>query len=260
MEPVPAGFCDSFWEGRGDWSALVADAKKFDEYLAAERVDYVVGLAEVSPGVTGVTTNEYVAEAYAETERVIKFASLNPFFEGDLYKEAHRLAALGFRGVKLYPTYQWFYVSDERLRPFYKACEELSWPVMAHTGSSIFPGAKMKFGDPLHFDEVAVDFPGVNFLIVHGGRGLWYERAEFLAKFHDNVYLEVSGLPPQKLLEYFPALERISEKVVFGSDWPANPGIAENMKRIAALGLSEEAVDNILGGNAARLLGLKEKI
>ncbi len=254
--PTAAGFCDAFWDGgRGDWSELVSHSERFDAYLESEGVDYVVGLPEVSPGVTGVTTNEFVLERYAESKKVILFSTLNARDE-DPAAQVHRLAGQGFRGIKLYPTYQAFYPNDEKLYPMYEACVEHRWPVMVHTGSSIFPGSKMKYGEPMLLDDVAVDFPGLNILIVHGGRGPWYGQAEFLAGFHPNVYLEVSGLPPQKLLTYFPNMDKIGNKVVFGSDWPGNPGIRANMEAVAKLPLDEKTIGDILGNTAARLLGL----
>lgn len=76
-------------------------------------------------------------------------------------------------------------------------------------------------------------------------------------QLHPNLHLEVAGLPPQKLLQYFPNLERIHRKVVFGSDWPGNPGIGSNIAAIRALPLTDGAKDAILGGNAARILGLE---
>jgi predicted TIM-barrel fold metal-dependent hydrolase len=105
-------------------------------------------------------------------------------------------------------------------------------------------------------DDVAVDFPELVLLMVHSGRGFWYERAYFLAKLHANVYMEISGLPPQKLLDYFPELERVADKVVFGSDWPGMPHVKRNIEIIRGLQLSGEAKEKILGGNAARILGL----
>jgi predicted TIM-barrel fold metal-dependent hydrolase len=68
--------------------------------------------------------------------------------------------------------------------------------------------------------------------------------------------MEIAGLPPKKLLEYFPDLERVSDKVLFGSDWPSVPTMKGNVEAIRALPLSEQARERILGGNAARLLGL----
>ena len=53
--------------------------------------------------------------------------------------------------------------------------------------------------------------------------------------------------PPQKLLEYFPRLEDLTDKVLWGSDWPAPgvPGIAgineEQVMRLATTGPGEAA-------------------
>lgn len=253
--PEPLKFLDGFWSGRGDWNELLT-AEKIDAYLEAEGVDLAVGLPEISPLVTGTITNEYIWENFRESERIILFANLNPSLTTELASEVRRLAGMGFKGIKLYPTYQHFYPNDKSLYPMYEVCEELGWPVMAHTGSSVFPGAKIKYGDPLLLDDVAVDFPGLNMLAVHGGRGFWYDRAAFLAQLHDNYYVEISGLPPLNLLKYFPDLERFGHKVVFGSDWPGNPGIRKNMDAVRNLPLSVETKEAILGGTAATILGL----
>lgn len=255
LRDTPAAFCDSFWGERGDWDALLTP-EGFDAYLEGEGVDYAVGLPEVSPLVTGNTSNEYVWERFRDSRRLLLFATLNPWVTPRLDREIERLAGMGFRGVKLYPTYQHFYPNQAELYPLYASCRELGLPVMVHTGSSIFPGAKIKYGDPLHLDDVAADFPELALLVVHGGRGFWYDRAEFLVQLHPNLYLEVSGLPPKNLLSYFPNLEKLHRKVIFGSDWPGNPGIRRNVEAIGALPLSAEAKEAILGGNAARLLGL----
>lgn len=161
---------------------------------------------------------------------------------------------MGFKGLKLYPTYQGFYADDSIVYPLYAKAQELGIPVMIHTGSSIFKGARLKYGDPLWLDDVAVDFPDLPLIQVHSGRGFWYGRAFFLARLHRNVHMEIAGLPPQKLLEYFPELDRNADKIVFGSDWPGLRSIAGNIKAIRSLPISEETKTKILGGNAERLL------
>ncbi|MFN2183379.1 MAG: amidohydrolase family protein [Anaerolineae bacterium] len=230
-----------------------------ERYLRANGVDYAVALAELSPITTGMMSNEGVIELCRQVDCLIPFCNVNPFLVADLAGELERyVTEMGFRGLKLYPTYQHFYANDSRLYPLYAKAQELGIPIMIHTGSSIFKGARLKYGDPLHMDDVAVDFPDLTLLMVHSGRGFWYDRAYFLAKLHANVYMEISGLPPQKLLGYFPELERVADKVVFGSDWPGMPHVKRNIDRIRGLPLKEETKDKILGGNAARILGLEE--
>ncbi|OQY18996.1 MAG: amidohydrolase [Chloroflexi bacterium] len=229
-------------------------------YLRANGVDYAVALAELSPITTGTMPNEGVIELCRDVDCLIPFCNVNPFLVADLAGELERyVTEMGFRGLKLYPTYQHFYPNDSRLYPLYAKAEELGIPVMLHTGSSIFRGARIKYGDPLYLDDVAVDFPTLTLLLVHSGRGFWYDRAYFLTKLHANVYMEISGLPPQKLLTYFPELERVADKVIFGSDWPGMPFIGRNIELIRGLPLREETKVKILGGNAARILGIEDR-
>ncbi len=232
------------------------DPLKLDALLEENGVDYGVCLAEYSPITTGITTNEYAAKFCQKASRLIPFANVNPYLVTNPREELrHCLDNLGMKGLKLYPSYQHFYPNDSRLYPLYELAQERGIPVMSHTGSSIFPGARLKYGEPLCWDDVAVDFPHLKILLVHCGRGFWYEQASFLAQLHANIYLEIAGLPPQNLLEYIPRLEKLSSKVVFGTDWPAVPGIAANIEKIRNLPISREAKKRILGRNAAELLG-----
>jgi predicted TIM-barrel fold metal-dependent hydrolase len=226
-------------------------------YLRENGVDYAVALAESSPITTGTVSNEAVAEFCRGMDRLIPFCNINPYLVGDLAGELERcVAALGCRGVKLYPTYHHFYANDSRLYPLYAKAQELRIPVMIHTGSSVFPGTRLKYGDPLHLDDVAVDFPDLTLVMAHSGRGFWYDRAFTLARLHSSLYLEIAGLPPHKLLDYFPDLERVADRVIFGSDFPGMPHIGRNIEAIRGLPLRPETKEKILGGNAARILGI----
>ncbi|HEY5729170.1 MAG TPA: amidohydrolase family protein, partial [Anaerolineales bacterium] len=129
-------------------------------------------------------------------------------------------------------------------------------PMLVHTGSSVFKGSRIKYGDPLLLDDVAVDFPHLTILMAHCGRPFWYDHAAWMARQHENVYMEVSGLPAKKLLEYFPRLEELSDKVVYGSDWPGNPDLRRNPDAIRGLPISEKAKQAILYDNAAKILKL----
>ncbi|MCK6539816.1 MAG: amidohydrolase family protein, partial [Anaerolineales bacterium] len=115
-------------------------------------------------------------------------------------------------------------------------------------------GARIKYGDPLLLDDVAIDFPNLNILMCHSGRPFWYEQAFWMARRHENVYMEVSGLPAKHLLDYFPRLEELAHKVIYGSDWPGNPDLKRNIEAIRALPISDEAKQKILHDNAARIL------
>lgn len=229
------------------------------EYLDEQGIDYAVALAETNPLSTGTSPNERVAGFCQDSERLIPFANVNPFVTADLVSELRRCVSdLGFRGLKLYPTYQHFYANDVRLYPLYAEAQRLGVPIMLHTGSSVFRGARLKYGDPLYLDDVVVDFPELTIIMAHSGRGFWYDAAFFLAQLHPNLYMEITGLPPQKLPIYFPNLERNAGKIIFGSDWPAVTDIKGNIATVRSLDIAEKSKESILGGNAARVLGLPQ--
>jgi len=236
--------------------------------LQENGIDWAVGLADPTPITTGWTSNEYMGEfcqavnALPDPDqgprgRMLPCASLNPFIENDLGEELERLVQVyGVAAIKIYPVYQHHYPNDARMYPLYAKAQELGLPMLVHTGSSVFKGARIKYGDPLLLDDVAVDFPRLNILMAHSGRPFWYEQAFWMARRHENVYMELSGLPAQNLLTYFPRLEMLAHKVVYGSDWPGNPDLRRNITVIQSLPLSDATKQAILHDNAARLLHL----
>jgi len=127
---------------------------------------------------------------------------------------------------------------------------------MIHTGTSIFPGARNRYADPMAADDVAVDFPRLQLILAHAGRPLFIPTAVFLARRHRNVSLDLSGIPPKKLLEYLPRLEELSSRCLWGTDWPS-PGVTsmrKNVEEFLQLPLSETAKERILWSNAAALI------
>jgi hypothetical protein len=227
------------------------------QFMDDQGIDYIVALAETNAMVTGVSTNDRVTEFCRGRERLIPFANINPYVTLNQVAELERcVTKLGMKGLKLYPTYQHFYPNDKKLFPIYERAQALNIPVMIHTGSSVFPGSLMKYGDPLLLDEIAVFFPKLKIIQSHAGRGFWYDRAFFLASLHENIYMDVTGLPPQNLLKYFPDLERNADRIVFGSDWPGIIDIKKNVQAILDLPISEATKEKILGKNAAKLLEL----
>jgi len=215
--------------------------EKFASYLKSANIEKGVILAECSPITTGMVSNEYVYDFCKDYDLFIPFASINPFIVTDPASEFKKWLDKGFGGLKLYPSYHHFYPNDREIYKLYGIASERDVPVMIHTGSSIFKGAKIKYSNPMFIDDVAVDFPDLKIIMVHGGRGLWYQEAFFLSRLHKNVYLEISGLPPKNLLKYYPELEKYSENIVYGSDWPGVRSIDYNIKQILKMPISEKS-------------------
>ena len=246
-------------QGLDHLRTVLAFPENLLQFMDKQGIDYVVALAETNTMVTGVSINERVAEFCRGSKRLIPFANINPYVTFNQVGELERcVTKLGVKGLKLYPTYQHFYANDNKLFPIYERAQEFNIPVMIHTGSSVFPGSLMKYGDPLFLDEIAVFFPRLKIIQSHAGRGFWYDKAFFLAGLHENVYMDITGLPPQNLLRYFPDLERNADKIIFGSDWPGIIDIKKNVAAILELPISKSTKEKVLGKNAATLLGIGE--
>lgn len=232
------------------------DPEKFASYLKSHQIEKGVILPDICPITTGVVPNEYVFEFSLGHDVFLPFCTINPFLMSDLVKEFRKYIEIGAKGLKLYPSYNHFYPNESRMYPLYALAQEERLPVLVHTGSSIFKGSKIKYADPIHLDDVASDFPDLSLILAHSGRGLWYEKAFFLSRIHPNLYLEISGLPPANLLNYFPDMENNIDKFIYGSDWPGIKTISANIEAIRALPLAEESIRKVLYDNAARVLRL----
>jgi hypothetical protein len=84
----------------------------------------------------------------------------------------------------------------------------------------------------MELDDVAIDFPDLSIIMAHGGRPLWMDEAFFILRRHRTIRLDVSGIPPLKLPEYFPRLGEIADRVLWGTDWPS-PGVRDLKHNLA---------------------------
>ena len=234
-------------------------------FFDREGIERACCINYVSPDVMGFTreVNDWIANFTRDhRDRLLPVGSVNPLHEANVRDEIRRVLDLGIRMIKIHPPHQLFapnaYRGDlPQLAEVYRTCEERGVPVMFHTGTSVFPGARNVFADPMPVDDVAVDFPRLPIILAHAGRPLYGDTAFFLARRHANVHLDVSGIPPLSLLRYVPRLADIAEKVLWGTDWPA-PGVTsprKNVEEFRALGFDTEVERAVLRDNAAALFG-----
>src|SRR5208282_583078 len=242
----------------------LSEPKEFLEYLDRSGVERAVLINYVAPEVIGYTeaANTFVSEyVRANPERLIAVGGIRPDHPDPEREVVHLVEDLGIRALKLHPPQQLFrpnaYVDGELpgLRVLYDVCSRHGLPVIFHTGTSVFPRARNRFADPLFLDDVAIDFPDLTIVLAHGGRPIWTETAVMLARRFPNVWLELSGMPPARLLDYFPQLPKIVGKVLFGSDWPG-PGVRDigtNLATFRALPIPADDQRRILEENPLRV-------
>ncbi|HEV7654113.1 MAG TPA: amidohydrolase family protein [Mycobacteriales bacterium] len=238
--------------------AGTVDPARFDAYLAAEGVDVALLFSEYSPKVTGIQPVEDLLPLTSYSQRTRLVANVNPHLHFPIEAELRRQLDLGAVALKIHPVHGGFPADDRAMYPAYAVCQQAGIPLVVHCGTSTFPGSMNAYADPILLDDVLRDFRSLDVVLAHGGRGWWYDAAAFLALSYERVWIELSGLPPSRLRDYYARHHwgRLSRRMIFGTDWPGVPGIANNARAVAELCPDEETAGLVLAGNAARVYNL----
>jgi predicted TIM-barrel fold metal-dependent hydrolase len=168
-----------------------------------------------------------------------------------------------------HPPTPGLYATDQRLYPLYEVIAAARLPALFHTGQTAVGqgagaggGIRLKYGNPIYLDDVAVDFPEMPIIMAHPSFP-WQEEALAICLHKAQVFIDLSGwspkyFPPQ-LVRYANGL--LQDKVLFGSDYPVIT--PDRWRRdFDALEIKPHVRPKILKDNAVRALGLgggKEK-
>ena len=143
--------------------------------------------------------NEKIAEAAAANSDVlIPFASIDPHKGRTGAREARRLVErFGVQGFKFHPTMQGFFPNDRLAYPLYEAIAETGKPALFHTGQTGVGsgmrgggGMRLKYGEPMLIDDVAVDFPDMKIILAHPSWP-WVDQSLSMALHKDNVFIDL---------------------------------------------------------------------
>lgn len=219
-------------------------------------------LCPLIKGQNAKQSNEKAAKLIKQFEgRAIGFAGFDPTSEDPIGDIDYAINELGFKGLKIIPSLMGLDINDELFYPCYERAQELGVPITFHTGAGLIMGCRIKHVRPILIDDVAFDFPGLKIICAH--LGCWdYMDVHSLLVRHPNVYSDLSAWPldprymdlvPWKLFE-----ETVPDKLMLGSDYPAAQSPQGALESTRALPIGEDFMNKIIGGNAARLLGLNK--
>jgi hypothetical protein len=235
------------------------------EYYRERKIGCVVfTVDEKLTGRPPIPNDEIAAFAAQNADIMFAFASVDPTRGKEAVIEAERLiAAGGIRGFKLHPPLQQFAPNDPKVYPFYEVINAAKLPVIFHTGHSGIGtgmpgggGVRLKYGNPMDIDDVAVDFPDMPIIMAHPSFP-WQDEAISICLHKPQVYIDLSGWSPKyfspTLVQYANTL--LKHKVLFGSDYPL---IAPDrwMADFEKIAIKDEVRPLVLKENAMRLFGL----
>jgi len=219
---------------------------------------------ESGMGAKRVSNYEVAEQAQKNDDICIAFASIDPHKGKYGAREARDLVENhGVRGFKFHGIAQNAHPADRMAYPIYEVINEYKLPAIFHTGHSGMGtgmrgggGMRLKYGQPMLIDDVAVDFPDMKIILAHPSWP-WVDESLSMALHKDNVFIDLSGWSPKyfmpQIIRY--ANTQLKHKMLFGSDFP----LIHPDKWIAAaqeVGFKDEVMPLIMKDNAARVLGL----
>jgi uncharacterized protein len=235
-----------------------------DYYRSRNMAFVVFTVDERLTGREQVTNDEVVRFAADHSDIAIAFVSIDPTRGREGVREARRLVETGHvHGLKLHPPAQQFFANDPIVYPLYEVFAEAKLPVLIHTGHSGIGtgvpgggGIRLKYGNPMPIDDVAVDFPELPIIMAHPSFP-WQDEAISICLHKPTVYIDLSGWSPKyfspTLVQYANSL--LKHKVLFGSDYPwITPD--RWLKDFEGIAIKEDVRPLILKENAVKLFGL----
>jgi len=247
-------------------SGLDRNRHALAEYYRSRKIGCVIfSVDERLTGRMQIPNDEVAAFAAENSDIMLAFASVDPMRGQVAVEEAKRLIASGsIRGFKLHPPVQQFHANDKRAYSFYEVVNAAKLPVIFHTGHTGIGagmrgggGVRLRYGNPMDIDDVAVDFPDMPIIMAHPSFP-WQDEAISVCLHKPQVYIDLSGWSPKyfspTLVQYANTL--LKRKVLFGSDYPliAPDRWLADFRNIA---IRDEVRPLILKENAMRLFGLE---
>lgn len=190
-------------------------------------------------------------------DRFVGFAGFNPLEGRKALKEVERaIKEYGFKGVYIH-CYGFEIPLNHRLfYPLYSKCAELGISVSMQVGHSA-EHMPSELARPILLDDIAMDFPEVNFVGAHTGWP-WIEEMIAMAWKHENVYIGIDAHHPKflapSLVQFMKT--RGQDKVLWGTNYP---GILhkDSLDCInKEMGLKDAVKEKILWKNAQKVFNL----
>ena len=204
--------------------------------------------------------NDHTLGLADEVPAVIPTFTIYP--EDGVSAETARCLAAGGRCVKVHLQVGGFYSVDPLLDESWQQLAEAGTPIVLHAGAVADGSGNEQWCGPDPVRRLLARFPGLRLVIAHLGMpdqdafvglaeahpGLWLDTAMV---FTDPSYL---GPAPLHLLD---RIRAIGDRIVFGSDFPTIPHqFAAQVSGLAALGLGDDWLRDVLWHNGLRLFGL----
>ncbi len=233
--------------------------------IAGVDIAVVAGVGWQDPGLAHECNDYLIESARRFPGRLVAFCAVNPAWGTGAVEEAERCAIAGARGVgELHPDTQGFDLGDPQIMaPLMETVARLKLLLLTHASEPVghdYPGKGRTTPEVLM--RFISSFPETPIVCAHWGGGLpFYALMPEVAQALKNVYFDTAATPFLYSPQVFSVVSRLvaPTHLLLGTDYPLLD-LQRVLEQIRAAPLSEEARRGILGENAARLLGLGQRV
>jgi predicted TIM-barrel fold metal-dependent hydrolase len=204
--------------------------------------------------------NEFILELGQKNSRFLPAVNIPPGTRSP-GKTLQRFLKKGARALKIHLAADGEGTDSARYHALLKVANSAGLPVILHTGClhshAIYRSPELSKVE--HFVPWFKNYSSIPFVLAHMNFHE-PEAAISVAEDFPKLWLDTSWQPPEVVGE---AVRRLgSERILFGSDWPyIGHNIAVGKQRLQdglqSGFLQQKDLENILGNNAARLLGIE---
>jgi hypothetical protein len=262
-----------FWDPTGEKAIRFMDAVGIDRCTILV-TDWGLGVGE--PEVPIEEQNKVCAQvAKRYPDRLIPFAGIDPRRKNAIELLKRCVEEWGMKGLKFHPDVG-FFPDDRAFYPFYEKVSEYRIPILSHTGP-MFGCLKSKYTQPVYLDAILADFPEINIIAAHMGF-CWWPEMTTIASVKPSLYGCLTGWQMEAQKDYVKFCQTLRsmmdrmgyDRILFGTDGPfVSPAFSTKdwiaairdlpKKAPAGIVFTEEEVTGILGGNAAKLVGISKR-
>jgi len=199
--------------------------------------------------------SDRAAELLKDEPRLVFYCSVSPK-KKNAEKLMEKYVTMGAKGMKIHPEIQLIPINSplllKHLRNWVKISSGL--PVLFHSGFNGYePKWARKNAKIELYHSAAEALEPAPCILGHSAMNE-YKKAIEIAKAHSNVYLEVSGQPPEHIKDM---LNQIGDdRLLFGSDWPVYPQAMPMAKILVATEDAPQSRIKILRDNALKLINI----
>ncbi len=225
--------------------------------LRAAMAEDGVDISVLQPIATAPHQVPKLNDAAIENNRldgIISFGAMHPLYP-DKETEFQRLADEGIKGIKLHPDFQQVCIDDTAVIETLKLCSKYGLIAMIHGGLDIsYP--EINKSTPERLRRILPLLGDAVIIYAHlGGFGYFEQSVRYLSD--TDIFIDTAAVcdvfPGDTIKAVIDAFT--PQRVLFGSDSPWSRQKAY-IDCIRSLGMSENDISAILGGNAGKLLSV----